>query len=50
MWDLPLSNPEQKGAHPSACNLLMYLFDKGGAEKVITFLIEFLIREPVFGA
>jgi hypothetical protein len=33
----PLQTPKQKGAHPPSGNPLMYLFDRGAAEKVVTF-------------
>jgi hypothetical protein len=46
----PFEPRKQKGAHPPSGNPLMYLFDRGGAEKVITFLAIFPKRKTVFGA
>jgi hypothetical protein len=47
---LPFKLPKQKGAHPPSGNPLIYHFDGGGAEKVVTFLKTFLKRKTVFGA
>jgi hypothetical protein len=41
--------PKQKGAHPPSGNPLMYHFNGGGAEKVVTFLTTFLKRKTVLG-
>jgi hypothetical protein len=46
----PFKPPNQKGAHPPSGNPLMYHFDWGGTEKVVTFLTTFLKRKTVFGA
>jgi hypothetical protein len=45
----PFNAPKQRGgAHPPSGNPLMYLFNRGGTEKLIT--ATFLKRKTVFAA
>jgi hypothetical protein len=44
----PPSNLKTEGAHPPSGNPLMYLLDRGGAEKVVTFLNNISQTKQVF--
>jgi hypothetical protein len=45
----PFKAPKQKREHRPSGIPLMFLFDGGGAEKVVTFLSTFRKRKIVFG-